>query len=101
MIYTTGLVPIHSTNLTIAPDAEKEFSVFVDCIENYKITASTSDPDVSIFGKAETGDGYTDIIATPIDTTPYAPTRKQFYFKIEVDGSADLGTVLSSIRVGR
>lgn len=101
MIYDTELIPINSTNLTVAPDAEKTFSMFVDCIDGYKLTGVSSDPLVSIFGKAEPGDGYTDIIATPIDTTPFAPTRKQFYFKVEVDAGATIGNALFSIRVGR
>lgn len=83
----------------IPPDTDKEFSVLIGCKSGYFIAGESDDPNVGIFAKATPADSFTDIIATPLDTTAFAPDRKQFYFKIEIDPDADLKTELIRIHV--
>lgn len=99
MIYDLDGNNISSTALLVAPGAFKEFAVEIDCVSGFQVSGITDDPDVDIFGKAETGDSYTDIIATPLDLTPYDGQRKTMYFKIEAGSMAARITEIVQLKV--
>lgn len=101
MIYDTDNNPITSTALTVAPNDEKEFSVLVDCKPGYVLTAATANPDVDVSARADPVDAWTDILAGSLDTEPFAPARKLFYFKLAVDAGADPSTEIVSITCAR
>lgn len=101
MIYDADINPITSAALTIAPAADREFTLLIDCVDGYEITGVTANVDVGIFAKAETGDAWTDIVAGSVDISSYEPARKTFYFKIEVDALADPASEIIAINVAR
>lgn len=98
MIYDLDGNPITSTALNIEAGDEKEFSVLVDCKIGYLLTGTDGgNADVSMFARADPGDGWTDIIVGGLDTEPFAPARKQFYFKIAIAGGADDATQIVKV----
>ncbi len=101
MIYDTAGNPITSTALNVAPDSEKLFSVLIDCKPGYVILGEAENADVSLFARADPGDAWTDILAGSVDTEPFTPQRKQFYFKLEVDAGADPATEIVSVICSR
>lgn len=101
MIYDTAGNPITSTALTVAPDAEKAFSALVDCRPGYVLKGSTANPDVGLFGRADPGDAWTDLLTGELDTEPFAPQRKLFYFKITAADGADPSTEIVTLTCER
>jgi hypothetical protein len=98
MIYDLDGNPITSTSLNIEAGDEHLFSVLVDCKPGYALTGTDAgNPDISMFARADPGDSWTDIIAGSLDTEPFAPTRKQFYFKIAIAGGADDATQIVQV----
>jgi hypothetical protein len=103
MIYDLDENPTLSTAIFVAPGTEKEFSQLVDCAAGDQLTATANNPDgsanldVDIFARADPGDAWTDIIAGPLAIGSFAPERKQFYFKIAVDISADDTSLIPQI----
>ena len=102
MNYDDDLKPISNVSMYVAPDTMREFSMFTDCLDGYAITADNAgDDNVSIFAKAEPGDGWTDIVAGPLDISAFTPARKKFYFKIEADADAVPNLEIVKIIVAR
>lgn len=101
MIYDTANNPITSTALTVAPDDEKEFTALVDCKPGLFLTGEAENPDVGIFGRADPGDAWTDLLSDSLDTEPFTPERKLFYFKITVDAGADPSTEIVRLNCSR
>jgi hypothetical protein len=101
MIYDADDNVLTSTALTVPPDDEREFTVKVDCVADYQITASADNADVGVFCRADPLDAWTDILAGGLAIGSFAPSRKTFYFKITVDVGADPTSEIVTIRVAR
>lgn len=101
MILDTDENPITSTALTVAPGGNRTFSLLIDCRDGYELGAAAVNPDVTVSGKAEPGDAFSNLETSPIDLTGYAPARKTFYFKIEAAALADPAAEIITINVRR
>lgn len=71
-----------STAISMPANSERLFSAKVPCVAGYFLSASVDNADVDIYAKANAGDSWTDIQATPFDLGPYDPQNRIFYFRI-------------------
>ena len=107
MIYDTDDNVTESTAMSANPGDEKEFQQKIDCVDGLFLSGSLSNPDVgdpleaTLYAKAEIGDGWTNILTTPIDLSSFEPQRKLFYFKLAIDVGAPDAVGLVNIIVSR
>lgn len=92
---------IPSLSMSIEPDAEKPFSLRIECRDGYELTAISPDADVTIWAKAEVGDAFQDIGTTPIDLEPFAPATKVIYFECRCAAGQPAGALIYQIIVER
>lgn len=85
--------------IDIPEGTEKEFSIPIVCVANYKIFASVDSPDASVFAKANPGDGWTNILSGNLPLGSFAPGEKTIYFKIAIADDAENQDVIVRIRV--
>lgn len=85
MIFTVGGVdPNPGFSMFCPPGESRPFELDIETADDFELYAESANADVTIWAKAEPGDSFVNIVATPIDLSGYFPTRKQFYFELRV-----------------
>ncbi len=85
MIYDHDDRPLLSTTLSIGPDDDLQFKIYIDCRADQFLRATTV-ADITVLARPQdVGGAFTNIETTPLDLTPYAGTKKEIDIKIESD----------------
>lgn len=92
---------ITSAAIRVAPSADKDFSLEIECRENYFLSATSENADLQIFAKLETGDPFQNIIETPLSISEFAGEIKTIYFRASADADALAADFLAEIIVSR
>lgn len=77
------------------------FQLRIDCFADYTLYAESPDAGIVIWAKAEVADAFQNIITTPIDLTPFAPSRKIFYFECRIDSGEPVESLIYQIKVSK
>lgn len=75
------------------------FTLRVECLSGYELSATSPDAGVVIWGKANPGDSFQNLQTTPIDLTAYANTIRTFYFECRINALEPVETIIYQITV--
>jgi hypothetical protein len=85
--------------MAVSPGGSTAYEQQIECRSGYVLTATSPDPDVTIWAKADAGDAFQNIESNPIALAAYAPGSRTFYFEIRAAADAAREIIIPSVWV--